>query len=316
LRPVDRAHRFVMKSLREPHRCTLDRSAAGLARNVAYGRGGGDQQRLPGDPGHLQKRVDRAVEGQSAVEEALGGGARYDLPDRSERRCVGPQQGESAAARDRRPLSERLGRQQHIIPCRPLGGRELEERREFGRIDFSVIFEYEGEVEILVDDPPPGRAMAQENADLRRRQSERIARSETATRISLVELLPTETRSIDRGDDLALDRQARAQRLDVRRARNRPLQVENKGFGGAQDWLSMQRPAIMTAGGARAPSYAPLRAESCRLPAPNVNHHSAAPSPMAPGGLSLVPAPGRPRGPFCQTLREGSARGSTLRKGC
>ena len=109
-----------------------------------------------------------------------------------------------------------------------------------GGIDFSVIFEDEGEVEILLDNPPPGGAMAEERADLRRRQRERIARPETATRISLVELLPSKTRPIDRGDDLALDRQARAERLDVRVPRNRPLQVENKGFGGAQDWPSMK----------------------------------------------------------------------------
>ena len=75
LRPVDRPHRFVMDALGEPHRSALDGGAPGLARNVADRRGRGDQHRLAGDPGHLQQRVDRAVERQRAVEEALGGGA-------------------------------------------------------------------------------------------------------------------------------------------------------------------------------------------------------------------------------------------------
>ena len=154
----------------------------GLPRNVADRRGRGDQHRLAGDPGHLHQRVDRAVEGQRAVEEALGGVERDDLGDRSQGRRVGAEEREPAAARDRRPVSDRLSRQQHIVPGRPFGGHELDQRRECGRVDLSVVLEDEGEVERVVDDPPPGRAVAEENADFGPRQREWIVRPEAPPR--------------------------------------------------------------------------------------------------------------------------------------
>ena len=189
LRPVDRPHRFVVEALGEPHRPALDRGAAGLARNVADRRGRGDQHRLAGDPGHLQKRVDRPVERQGRREQALGRGARDDLPDRAQRRRVGAQERERAAAGDRRPAADWRGRHQHVVPRRPFGGHELDQRREQAGVDLGVVFEDDREVELLVDDPPPGGAMAEENADFRRRQREGIARPETAARIGLIDLL-------------------------------------------------------------------------------------------------------------------------------
>ena len=251
LRPVDRPQRLVTDALGEPHRPALDRGAAGLARHVADGRRRGHQHRLAGDPGHLQKRVDRAVERQGAVKQPLGGGARDDLPDRAQGRRVRAHQGERAAAGDRRPVADRRCRHQHIVPRRPFGGHELDQRREWASIDFGVVFEHHGEVELVVDDPPPGRAVAKEDADFRRRQRERIARTETAGRIGLVDFRLSKARSIDRRDDLARDRQLGAQGPDVGCSRNRALQVENKGFGSVQDWLTGQRPAIIRAKRAR-----------------------------------------------------------------
>ena len=170
-------------------------------------RGRGDQHRLAGDPGHLQQRVDRAVERQRAVEEALGGGARDDLPDRAQRRRVGAQERKGAATRDRRPAADRRGRHQHVVPRRPLAGHELDQASEHVGIDLRVVLEDSGEIELLVYDPPPRRAMAEKDADLGRRQRERIARLEAAARTSPIDLSPRKLRAIDCGKDLALDRQ-------------------------------------------------------------------------------------------------------------
>ncbi len=62
----------MAQALGEAHRLALDGAAAGLPRNVADRRGRGDQHRLAGDPGHLHQRVDRAVEGQGALEDGRG----------------------------------------------------------------------------------------------------------------------------------------------------------------------------------------------------------------------------------------------------
>ena len=57
------------------------------------------------------------------------------------------------------------------------------------RVDLSVVLEDEGEVERVIDDPPPGGAVAQENADLGPGQREWIARLKPPRRISLFDLL-------------------------------------------------------------------------------------------------------------------------------
>ena len=52
-------------------------------------------------------------------------------------------------------------------------------------------------------------------------------------------------RPVDRSQDLALDGHAGAERLDRGCAGTRALQMENKSLGPTQDWLNMQRPAIV-----------------------------------------------------------------------
>jgi hypothetical protein len=124
--------------------------------------------------------------------------------------------------------------------------------------------------------------MAEESADFRRRQRKGIARLKPARRIGPVELGLSELRPIDRRDDLALDRQASAQRLDIGLARNRALQMENEGSGFGQDWLAASRPAIVHGDGAKGPSYSPRRLKSSRPPATDL---AAALSAKARAGL-------------------------------
>ena len=140
-------------------------------------------------------------------------------------------------------------------------------------VDLSVVLEDEGEVEPVIHDPPPSRAVAEEDADFGPGQSEGIGGSETPPGVNLVDLLRRETRPVDRRQDLALDRQAGAERLHVRRARTRALEMENEGFWPAQGWLPVQRPAIVRALRAREGlQYSPFRAKSSRL-----NRESALP---------------------------------------
>src|SRR5262249_42891376 len=120
-----------------------------------------------------------------------------------------------------------------------------------GRVDLSVVLEDEGEVEPVIDDPLPGQAVTEENADFRPRHRERVGGPKPPPSRDLVDLLLRETRTVDRRHDFALDRQAGPKRPDGRCARTRALQMENKGFGPAQDWLTLQRPAIVTAPRAR-----------------------------------------------------------------
>ena len=63
------------------------------------------------------------------------------------------------------PLRTARRRHQHIVPRRPLGGHERDQRREQVGVDLGVVFENDAEVGLLVDDPPPGGAMAQEDPD-------------------------------------------------------------------------------------------------------------------------------------------------------
>ncbi len=57
--------------------------------------------------------------------------------------------------------------------------------------------------------------------------------------VGLVDLLRREARPVDGRQDLALDGHAGAQRLYGGCASSRALQMENKGFGPAQDWLTV-----------------------------------------------------------------------------
>src|SRR5262249_25300646 len=142
------------------------------------------------------------------------------------------------------------------------GGRERDQRRERTGLDFRVVLEDEGEIERLVEDPPPGGAMAEKSADLRPRQRERIARLKAAAHISPVEHLLRQLGAVHRRDDLGLNRKALDERPDIGPARNGAIQVENEGLRRGQGWLTGQRPAIVREG--RAPSYAPILPKSSR----------------------------------------------------
>src|SRR6516165_7664571 len=106
---------------------------------------------------------------------------------------MGPQKRQFTAADDdsARRLQSRRG-EYEIFPCAPLSDGEVKQGREPPRVDFGVVFEHAGEIETIVDDPPPGGAMAQERADLGRVTRERIERRKARARISRLCLLRRE----------------------------------------------------------------------------------------------------------------------------
>ena len=127
LRPIDRPHRLVMQAREKAHALPLDGRAAGLVRDVADRGRQGDQQGDAGDPVHLQEGVDRPVERRGDREQALRRLARNDLPDRPQRRRMGPderrvappRQAARRPARARRPASGR----RTSAPARPRESR-------------------------------------------------------------------------------------------------------------------------------------------------------------------------------------------------
>src|SRR6202022_1049325 len=98
----------------------------------------------------------------------------------SQRRRVGLEKRKAAAAGDSgaRRLQSRRG-QKHVLPSRTFGDDEAEQGGEPLAVNLGVVFEHNGEIETLVDDAPPGSAMAEEGADLPRSQREGIAGAET-----------------------------------------------------------------------------------------------------------------------------------------
>ena len=92
--------------------------------------------------------------------------------------------------------------------------------------------------------------MAEERADLRQGERERIARRKSRPGIGRLDGLRGKQPPVDRGQNLALDRQPGAQGLDGRLAAGGPLEMDDECLGRAQDWPSLQRPDIAPARGA------------------------------------------------------------------
>src|SRR5574337_512085 len=197
-RPVNRPQRFVGEPLDNPEPLALHRRAPELDGYVVDRRRRRRQDRLAGRPGHLQKRVDRAVERQR------GRG------------------------------------QERVFPRPPFGDQEFEEPREQPRVQSGVVFEDEGEVEAVVDDPSPGGPMAQERANLRKPERERIAWGEAGAPVDRLNLRGRQLGAVDRRHHFARDRQRLPQILDRRFSVRRALEMQDESLG--QDWPPPKRP--------------------------------------------------------------------------
>ena len=291
-RPVDRPHGLVMQASEEACPPALDRGPSCLARHVADGGRSQGQKRLAGHPDHLQKGVDRPVEGLGEREQALGRSARDDLPDRPEWRSKGSQQGESPPPRDdvARRLQPRR-RQERVVPAPPLCDREIEQRREQRGIDRRVVLEYECEVVAVNDDPPPGCAMAQEGADLRQAERKRIARREPVSHISRLDRFRRQEPAVDSGQHLALDRQMRPQGLDARPSTGRAFQVDDESLGGVQDWPFLEGPDKCARDGRERLLTAPARPrhpDGCRFHQASTHDRQPAEPPALPIAATVI----------------------------